>query len=60
MNPVPIILGGVAVVAVPPLRRRVVPVTAAVVGGAAGVAVTAVAAVGEVGRALLHGASTQA
>lgn len=34
MNPLPAVVAGVVVVAVPPLRRRVVPVGAAVAGGA--------------------------
>jgi hypothetical protein len=57
MNPVPVIAGGVAVAVVPPLRRRVVPVTAAVVGTAAGVALAAVAGAGEIARAVLHGSA---
>ncbi len=58
MNPVPIIIGGVAVVVVPPLRRRVVPVTAAIIGSAAGVAIAAVAGAGEIARAVATGSAT--
>lgn len=68
MNPVPFVIAGVAVAAVPPLRRRVVPVgsaaisgligvTGAAVGGAVAVVGSAVHAVSDVGDAIIHGES---
>lgn len=65
MNPVPFVITGVAVAAVPPLRRRVVPVSSAAISGLIGVAGatvsgvlavvgSAVVAVSDVGEAIIH------
>ena len=56
MNPVPIVVAGVVVAAVPQVRRRVVPVSSAIAGGALGVAGATVSGVGSVAGAVIGGA----
>lgn len=55
MNPVPVAIAAVVVVAVPPLRRRVVPVASAAAGLVGGVALSTVGSAISIAEAAAEG-----
>ncbi len=55
MNPIPVALVTGVVVVIPPLRRRVIPVTAAVAGGVVGVVGAAFEGTRDVVEAVING-----
>lgn len=57
MNPIAVIAAGALVVAIPPVRKRVVPVATAVAGGAVGVLGAAVGGVIGVAEAVVGGSA---
>lgn len=60
MNPIPVIITAGVVAAVPPLRRRVAPVTKAVVQGSIGVVGAALGAAVGVADAAINGPEPEA